>query len=335
MSIVAYNLGPMPGKTTADLIAAADVIAGETGNLRTFPRLPNRGLGADLVGATCALAPDLPVEPGPRGWRLSTRPQLVTRRLWDNIQRDGDIVEEQWASSTAPVQLEVLGPWALATAVELPNGHRAVTDTGALRDITEVLSHGITKHAAQLNRRFGGMVDVLLVESCLHALETGTVPGTSDFDTIAPIHTKELGQRLFEVCSTLKNETIRSVRISQIGATPVLDIAQLARPDAMVLGLQAIRGTETLDSVGEFLTAGISLSLGCVSPGARPESARKVAQKIASLFDELSFDRTAITEQAELTTAAFVDSLALFDAAHTLQTVRLAAEILGRDAGNL
>ncbi|AKK05640.1 hypothetical protein CMUST_06525 [Corynebacterium mustelae] len=335
MTVVAYNLGPMPGRLATDLVAAADVITSETGSLRTFPRLPHRGLGGDLVGTTCALIPQLPVEPGPRSWRLSARPQLFTRRLWDQVQRDGDMVEEQWSASTAPVQLEVLGPWALATAVELPNGHRAVTDSGALRDITEVLSHGITEHAAQLGRRFGSVVDVLLVEPWLAPLESGTLPGTSDFDVIARVHAKELGERLHAVCLALRGGGIRTVRISQIGVTPVLDIAQLAAADTMVLELEAIHGASMLDTVGEILSAGISLGIGCTLPKARPEFAREVALKVASLFDELSFGRSHITEKVEITTTTFLDSLPLIDAAHTLQTARLAADILNTDAGNL
>ena len=42
--MVAFNLGALPG---TDLIAAADVIAGETGDCRTIPRLPARDLGFD------------------------------------------------------------------------------------------------------------------------------------------------------------------------------------------------------------------------------------------------------------------------------------------------
>ena len=44
--MVAFALGAMPG---TDMVAAADVIAGETGDVRAIPRLPARGIMSDAV----------------------------------------------------------------------------------------------------------------------------------------------------------------------------------------------------------------------------------------------------------------------------------------------
>lgn len=56
---VACALGPMPG---LDLYQAADVIVGETGDCMALPELVQRGVTDQLVGRTCALLPELPVE---------------------------------------------------------------------------------------------------------------------------------------------------------------------------------------------------------------------------------------------------------------------------------
>ena len=66
----AFGLGPLPG---TDLANAADIVISET-PLPHIPQLPDRGIGSDAIGRTASLL-DMPVEPGPRGWRVAPRPR--------------------------------------------------------------------------------------------------------------------------------------------------------------------------------------------------------------------------------------------------------------------
>ena len=56
MTVNFYGLGELPG---ASIIAAADIVAGETGDLRQLPILPDRGV--DVVGLTTGILPGINV----------------------------------------------------------------------------------------------------------------------------------------------------------------------------------------------------------------------------------------------------------------------------------
>ena len=159
MTVNFYGLGELPG---ASIIAAADIVAGETGDLRQLPILPARGV--DVVGLTTGILPGINVDAGPRSWVLSTRPQLRTRRIWDRVEADLDQCEQAWGTRIDAVKIQVAGPWTLSASIELSNGHRALTDTGALRDLTESLIAGIQEYSADVRARFDTEVYVQLDE---------------------------------------------------------------------------------------------------------------------------------------------------------------------------
>ncbi|GAA1475400.1 hypothetical protein P4N68_12245 [Corynebacterium felinum] len=254
---------------------AADVIASET-TLRTIPR------GEDFVAFTCSMLRELPVERGPRGWRLSHSPN---HRLWDSFDRKLDRLEELWG--TTNLFVSALGPWSLAAQVELPNGHLAVTDKGALRDITEVLAESL---ASQYE------------EPLLSELEAGQIPGTSDFDVIAPVPATVLGERL--------------AGIKQL-ATNHLHVARIAQPHTLVFPLAELTGTEKLDLFGELYSSGMDAVLA-VEPTC-------TVSTISRLFDCLSIEPRAL----DLTNASTRSNL--LDTARMLAAIRQVDETLARD----
>ncbi|AEQ06423.1 hypothetical protein LJU02_04440 [Corynebacterium pseudotuberculosis] len=320
-----FALGPMPGTSIID---AADVIAGETGDMRALPQLPTRGLGSDAVGRTCTLMPDLPVEKGPRAWRLTARPQILTHRIWDRMEADLDHLQDQWGC--VPVlKAQVLGPWSLATHMELPNGHRAVTDFGAMRDITEALIHGIGEHVSDLHRRFGALVRIQIDEPALSALRRGAVQGTSDFDTIPAIHPKVLGERLAGVVEAIRGEKLELVSLNEVGREPNMDIAIFAAVDQIFVSPTEIKGIRLLDAFGEALASGMRAGLGL-----HGTDARHLAITAAKFYDELGIER-AILSDADITQSSPRIDTTLVDVAHELATLREVEEILHRDAGDL
>ena len=179
----------MPG---TDLVQAADVVLSES-PLPHLPQLPDRGVGSDLIGRTAALL-EIPVAPGPRGWRVAAR----KRGLADQMDRDLDLLEELWHGKVDVVKVQVVGPLTLASLVEMPNGHRMITDPGAFRDLTEALLHACEEHRADVARRFGATV-LQLDEPQLPAVMAGSLKGTTDFDTIRAIpEPEEILQRFGE-----------------------------------------------------------------------------------------------------------------------------------------
>ena len=170
----------MPGTSMAE---AADIIMGET-ELPAIPQLPERGLGSDSVGRTASMLEAITIDRGPRSWRMTARPQLLTRRAWDRLERDLDEVQQVWGETVPRIKIQALGPWSLAASIELADGHRVLTDSGAFAELSDALLHGIRAHATDVARRFHGEVVVQLDEPLLADVIAGRIPGTTDFDSI-------------------------------------------------------------------------------------------------------------------------------------------------------
>ena len=173
----AFGLGPLPG---TDLAAAADVVLSES-PLPHIPQLPDRGVGSDLVGRTAAML-EIPVARGPRGWRVAARASKDA----DRMERDLDQLEELWHGKVDTVKVQLVGPFTLAAEIEMPNGHRMITDSGALRDLTDALLEVCVGHRGDVEKRFGASV-LQLDEPRLPEVVAGTLQGATDYETIAAI----------------------------------------------------------------------------------------------------------------------------------------------------
>ncbi|AIJ33368.1 methionine synthase [Corynebacterium imitans] len=178
MNATAFGLGPLPG---ADLAQAADVVLSES-PLPHIPQLPERGVGSDAIGRTTALL-DIPIAPGPRGWRVAARKRADA----DRMARDLDALEVAWHGKTDTVKVQLVGPFTLAAEVEMPNGHRMITDDGALRDLTDALLEACAAHRSDVASRFGSTV-LQLDEPLLPEVTAGTLKGATDYETIRAIH---------------------------------------------------------------------------------------------------------------------------------------------------
>ena len=177
MNATAFGLGPLPG---ADLAQAADVVRSES-PLPHIPQLPERGVGSDAIGRTAALL-EIPIALGPRGWRVAARKRADA----DRMVRDLDVLEEAWHGKADAVKVQLVGPFTLAAEVEMPNGHRMITDDGALRDLIDALLEACDEHRRDVASRFGTTV-LQLDEPLLPEVTAGTLKGTTDYETIRAI----------------------------------------------------------------------------------------------------------------------------------------------------
>ena len=176
--MTAFGLGELPG---TDLAKAAEIVVGESPTPH-IPQLPDRGLGSDLIGRTAALL-DIPIDRGPRSWRVATQ----HRAAKDQMARDLDVLEEVWAGQVSEVKVQLVGPWTLAARIEMANGHRMITDPGALRDVTDALREAIGAHRADVEKRFGARTILQLDEPALPDVMQGRLPGATDFETIRAV----------------------------------------------------------------------------------------------------------------------------------------------------
>ncbi|MDO5511881.1 hypothetical protein [Corynebacterium sp.] len=328
----AYGIGALPGTS---LIDAADIVYSETGDLPHVPDLPARGLGADPVGRTASLLEAVTVDRGPRSWIMTDRPQLLTRRTRDLLDRDLDQLEEAWGTTVPALKIQVTGPWTLAASIELASGHRVITDTGALRDLSEALIEGVNAHIADLSRRFRADVVVQLDEPLLPEIAAG-LPGVTRFNPVRPVNPKDLAERLAGVIAGLDAER---VLLNQTGYPPLWDVARDSGAETVLVTLDQVQGTAQYDGFGHTVSAGVRIGLGVTSPGdvvdelhARP---RERAVAVARFWERLGLDPQWLSERIDVHPRTGITSGSLLDAAGAYAMARIVDHMLRTDAGDL
>jgi methionine synthase II (cobalamin-independent) len=273
----ATGIGSYPG---SDARKAAEVVVGELHQLAHLVELPGRGIGADIIGRAGALLVDIGIDTVPRGYRIAPGRSAVARRAISLLGEDLDALEEAWETaglrgSGRTVKVQAPGPITLAAHLELANGHRAITDSGALRDLTTSLAEGVAEHRATVARRLDAEVVVQFDEPTLPAALLGRLTGVTG---VTPVHP-----------------------VDEALATSLLDQCVAAVGVAVALHSCAA----DLDGIGEFVETGRVVMLGVVpstAPDRRP-SVEEVAKAAASITDRLGFNRSVLRDRIGVTPA--------------------------------
>lgn len=295
----ATGIGSWPGTSPR---RAAEVIVGELHSLPYLPELPARGVGADLIGRAGALLVDIAIDTVPRGYRIAARPGAVTRRAASLLGEDLDAFEEAWEKAGGmrggcTVKVQAPGPITLAAALELGNGHRAITDPGALRDLTASLAEGIAVHRDELARRLSAPVVVQFDEPLLPAALAGRLAGVTALTPVHPVDETLVIALLDDCVARLGGAVLvhscaadlpwNALRRSRIGSVSV-DVGTL--------------GAEALDGLAEFIDSGRSVVLGLL-PAIAPEyppAFEELARAAAAVTDRLGFPRAVLGERIGL-----------------------------------
>jgi len=277
----ATGVGSLPG---TDIDEALRVVFGELPDLPHLPELPGRGVGAELIGRGAALLAELPVEIQPSGWRLTARPGRDLRRSRDILQRDLDALEAAAEGYTGVLKIQVAGPWTLAASVELPSGHRVVSDHGAARDLAESLAEGLRGHLADVARRVPGATIVTqLDEPSVPAVLAAHIPTPSGWGTVRAVEASVVEQALGDVLSVA--ETGARIVHCCAGDAP---LALFRGAGADAVALDAALSTDR-DALGEAVEAGTSLWLGVVPSTDARISLDGAREPIQNLWRELGF----------------------------------------------
>jgi methionine synthase II (cobalamin-independent) len=256
----ATTIGSLPG---TDPVEAARLLFGELTDLAHIPELPARGVGAQMIGRTGALLVDLPVEVVPSGWRLAAHDGRDVRRARDLLDRDLDALADAADGYDRALKLQATGPWTLAANLELPSGHRAVSDHGATRELAESLAEGLRAHMAEVQRRVPAARLVLqLDEPSLPAVLAGQVPTPSGYGTVRAVEATVVEQTLGAVLG-VAGDGARTVHCCA-DAVPVT-LLRDAGANAISLDASGL-SIDHYDTLGEAVDAGVSLWLGVV-PG--------------------------------------------------------------------
>ncbi|GAA3808433.1 methionine synthase [Streptomyces phyllanthi] len=266
----ATGIGSMPG---GDAREAAKTVTGtfegpETG-MPYLPELPARGPGADMIGRTAGMLVELYARVEPSGWRIGDRPGRDTKRAVSWLGEDLDALEEFTQGYEGPLKVQAVGPWTLATALELKNGEAALSDRGACRDLAGSLAEGLRAHLAEVRRRVPGARLVLqLDEPSLIAVLRGQVRTASGYRTHGAVDRQIVEATLRDVIGVHGNGNgNENGPVVVHSCAPDVPFALLRRAGATAVSFDFSLLTERDDEViGEAVEAGTRLLAGVV-PG--------------------------------------------------------------------
>jgi methionine synthase II (cobalamin-independent) len=298
----ATGIGSWPGTAARQ---AAEVVVGELHTLTHLVELPARGVGADLIGRAGALLVGIGIDTVPRGYRVAPGRSSVVRRAASLLDEDVDALEEAWERAglrggSRTVKVQAPGPITLAAHLELANGHRAITDSGAVRDLAGSLAEGIALHRAEIARRLDVPVVVQLDEPSLPAALAGRLTGVSSFSPVHPVD-ESLAQGLLDECiATIGGDVALHCCAPELPWN-VLQRSALAAVSVDVTTLTAA----DLDGIGEFVESGRVVMLGVIPVQApdRPASPQEVAKVASSITDRLGFSREVLRDRTGVTPA--------------------------------
>lgn len=319
----------MPGTDPAE---AMRVVAGELPGFPYLPELPGRGPGADLTGRTATLLIDMPVEITPRGWRLADRPGRDMTRAKAMLSSDLDLLEEVLQGYEGPLKIQVCGPWTLAATLELTRTmDAALSDAGAVADLTASLAEATARHGAEVAKRVpGARLITQIDEPALTAIADGQVPTASGLSRIPAIDQATIIERLGQV---LVNST--GYTLVHCCATSVrFEIIKTAGADAVALDLSQLRRGEE-DAVAELAEAGMGLFVGAQgatkgdaarNDPATSDSGRRTAERVVSLWQRMGMRADA--GQTVITPPCGLAGRTPQQARQALKTCREAAAML-------
>lgn len=295
------GVGSWPG---SDPRRVAGIVVGEL-QLPHLVELPGRGVGADLIGRAGALLVDIAVDTSTRGYRIAARPGAVRRRSRSLLDEDLDALEEAWEKAGSgpggrPVKVQAPGPITLAAQLELANGHRAITDPGAMRDVAASLAEGVALHRAEVARRLSTTVVVQFDEPLLPAALAGRLPGVTALSPVHPVDEPRAVDLLDECVAAAGGQVMLHCCAAEVPWTI------LVRSTFQAVSLDAaILDDAGLDGLGEFIDAGRTVMLGLV-PSVAPErtpSVEEIATAAASITDRLGFPRSVLGERVGIAPA--------------------------------
>lgn len=281
------------------------MIVGELHTLPHLVELPDRGVGADIIGRGGALLVDINIDTVPRGYRIVAGRTAVARRAASLLDEDLDAFEEAWEKAGLrgggrTVKVQAPGPVTLAAQLELPGGHRAITDSGALRDLAASLAEGVAAHRAQLARRLDASVVVQFDEPLLPAALAGRLTGVTSLTPVHPVD-EPVAMSLLDDCVAAAGG---EVAVHSCASGLPWKALQGSAVQALSVDASTLVAAD-LDGIGEFVEAGRTVLLGVV-PATAPDSlpsAEEIAKAAAAVTDRLGFARAVLTDRIGITPA--------------------------------
>ena len=327
----ATGTGSWPGAAPRE---SAEIVVGElAGALAHIVELPARGVGADLLGRAAALLIDVAIDTVPRGYRIAARPGAVTRRAVSLLDEDMDALEEAWETAGLrgggrAVKVQAPGPITLAAGLELANGHRAITDSGAVRDLAASLAEGVAAHRAALARRLDTPVVVQFDEPSLPAALGGRLTGVTALSPVAALD-ESVADALLDTCAASVGA---DVLLHSCAPKLPWELLQRSAISAISVDASTLRAPD-LEGIAAFIDSGRTVMLGVVDAAApkRRPAVEEVAAALVAVTDRLGFDRSALCDRIGVTPACGLAGATPQWARAAIGLARRAAELFAED----
>lgn len=332
-ALTATGVGSWPG--VEPLVPAAVVLGelGGDGGLPYLPELPARGPGADMIGRTAGMLVDLPVDVSPSGYRLSTRPGALWRRSRELLQRDIDAFEEQWErgnhrTHVRAVKIQFTGPVTLAASLELGNGHPALDDKGATRDVADSLAEGVTHAVAELTRRLGVPIVAQIDEPKLAAALDGEIRGVSVLQPARRPSAAEAEGLITAVAGASASAIVHvcsdAVPWSLLVALPVSAV------NVPLVDTGRAEDREFIEGCAEFLDSGRTVVFGVVPAGGerRDISAEQLAERVLAFGAAAGFAPAGLVQRTGISPECGLAGVSMRAAQHATRLSRAVAEQL-------
>ncbi|MFE4633296.1 methionine synthase [Streptomyces sp. NPDC056773] len=255
----ATGVGSLPG---GDAREAAKTATGSFEEFPYLPELPARGPGSDMIGRSLGLLVDMYAHVEPSGWRISDRPGRDSKRARSWLGEDLDALEEFTQGYRGRLKVQAVGPWTLASALELHGGEALLQDPGACRDLAGSLAEGVREHLADVRKRIPGAEIVLQYdEPSLTAVLLGRVRSASGYRTYRAVDRQVVEGTLRELFAVHDGEVIVH------SCAPEVPFGLLRRAGVSGVSFDFSLLTEREDdAIGEAVEAGTKLFAGVV-PG--------------------------------------------------------------------
>ncbi len=260
------------------------------GGIPYLPELPDRGPGADMIGRSAALLIELPVDLQPSGWRLVDRPGRDVHRAQAFLRSDLDDLAETFDGYAGDLKVQFTGPWTLAAQLRLNRGERALSDPGAVRDLTASLAEGVRRHVADVSRLVpGASVVVQVDEPMLPDVLAGELATSSGFGRLRAIDPTDAHRGIAEVLAAAGD---RLTVVHCCAAQPPLPVIRQAGPTAVSIdtGLLNASGWESVAATvesGVALWAGILPTDGRSAPSAASDAHHRLIAPLVRAWHEV------------------------------------------------
>ncbi|PRC42972.1 methionine synthase, partial [Mycobacterium sp. ITM-2017-0098] len=246
---------------------------------------------------------------------------------------DLDALEEAWEKAglrggERVVKVQAPGPVTLAAHLELPGGHRALTDSGAVRDLTASLAEGVAQHRAQLAHRLGSPVVVQFDEPSLPAALAGRLTGVTSLSPVHPVDESMVTALLDECVEVVGGE----VALHSCAAELPWKLLQRSAISAVSVDVHTLTASD-LDGIGEFVDSGRTVLLGVVPTavsGPRP-TVEQIAATVADVTDRLGFARNVLRDRVGVTPACGLAGATPAWARSAVELAQRAADRLSED----